>query len=35
MSVFEISVYSPTSEETWKKSGISRLKIDGTPDQKP
>jgi hypothetical protein len=34
MSVFELSVYSPTIEETWKKSGISRLKIYGTPDQK-
>lgn len=34
MSVFELSVYSPTIEETWKKSGISRLKIDGTPNQK-
>jgi len=34
MSVFELSVYSPTIEETWKKSGISRLKIDGTLDQK-
>ena len=34
MSVFELSVYSPTIEEAWKKSGISRLKIDGTLDQK-
>ena len=34
MSVFELSVYSPTIEETWKKSGISRLKVDGTLDQK-
>jgi hypothetical protein len=34
MSVFELNVYSPTIEETWKKSGISRLKIDGTLDQK-
>ena len=34
MSVFELSVYSPTIEETWNKSGISRLKIDGTLDQK-
>jgi hypothetical protein len=34
MSVFELSVYSPTIEETCKKSGISRLKIDGTLDQK-
>jgi hypothetical protein len=29
MSVFELSVYSLTIEESWKKSGISRLKIDG------
>lgn len=34
MSVFELSVYSPTIEETWKKSGISRLKVDGALDQK-
>src|SRR5258708_36635686 len=34
MSVFELSVYSPTIEEAWKKSGISRLKIDGTLGQK-
>ena len=34
MSVFELSVYSPTIEETWKKSGISRLKVDGPLDQK-
>ena len=30
----ELNVYSPTIEETWKKSGISRLKIDGPLDQK-
>jgi hypothetical protein len=29
MSMFELTVYSPTIEETWKRSGISRLKIDG------
>jgi hypothetical protein len=34
MSVFEPSVNLPTIEETWKKSGISRLKIDGALDQK-
>ena len=34
MSVFELSVYSPTIEETWKKSGINRLKIDGVLDHK-
>jgi hypothetical protein len=34
MSVFELSVYSPTIEETWKKSGISCLKVDGALDQK-
>ena len=34
MSVFELSVYSPTIEETWKNSGISRLKVDGTLDHK-
>jgi hypothetical protein len=34
MSMFELSVYSPTIEETWKKSGIRGLKIDGPLDQK-
>ena len=34
MSVFELTVYSPTIEETWKRSGISRLKTDGVLDQK-
>jgi hypothetical protein len=34
MSVYELTVYCPTIEEAWKKSGISRLKTDGTPDQK-
>ena len=31
MTVFELSVYSPT-EETWKDSGIIRLKVDAVPD---
>ena len=38
MTLFERSLYSPTIDETWKSSGISRLKIDGIPDvrwQKP
>ena len=34
VSVFELTVYSPTIEETWKRSGISRLKTDGVLDQK-
>jgi len=34
MSLFELSVYSPTIEETWKESGIRRLKIDGAIDKK-
>ena len=29
LSMFGISVYSPTIEETWKGTGISRLKTDG------
>jgi hypothetical protein len=29
MTVFEISVYSPTIDEAWKGTGMSRLKIDG------
>jgi hypothetical protein len=28
MSIFELSIYSPTIEETWKDSGIRRLKLD-------
>ncbi|MGF7179015.1 hypothetical protein [Tunturiibacter psychrotolerans] len=34
MSVFELSIYSPTIEENWKKSGISRLKVDGAIDRR-
>jgi hypothetical protein len=34
MSAYELAVYCPTIEEAWKKSGISRLKVDGTLDQK-
>jgi hypothetical protein len=34
MTMFELSVYSPTVEETWKNSGISRLKGDAVPDQR-
>jgi hypothetical protein len=34
ITMFELSIYSPTIEEAWKESGISRLKIDGVPDQK-
>jgi sugar-specific transcriptional regulator TrmB len=33
MSMFELSIYSPTIEETWKKSGISRLNTDGALDR--
>ena len=29
LTVFEISVYSPTIDEAWKGTGVSRLKIDG------
>jgi hypothetical protein len=29
MSIFELSIYSPTIEETWKDTGIRRLKLDG------
>ncbi|SRR6266851_3368610 len=34
MTMFELSIYSPTIEETWKDSGISRLKTDGVPDRR-
>src|ERR1700738_5356031 len=34
MTVFELSVYSPTIEKTWKDSSISRLKVDTLPDQR-
>jgi hypothetical protein len=29
MTIFELSIYSPTIEETWKDTGIRRLKLDG------
>ena len=32
MSIFELSVYSPTIEEMWKDSGIRRLKLEGVID---
>jgi hypothetical protein len=34
MSIFELSVYSPTIEEIWKETGIRRLKLEGTIDGK-
>jgi hypothetical protein len=34
LTVFEKSLYSPTIEEAWRDTGISRLKAEGTPDQK-
>jgi hypothetical protein len=33
LSIFELSVYSATIEETWKKSGISRIKVEESVDQ--
>jgi hypothetical protein len=30
MSLFELTVFSPTIEEAWKGTGINRLKIEGT-----
>jgi hypothetical protein len=32
MSIFELSVYSPTIEEMWKETGIRRLKLEGAID---
>jgi hypothetical protein len=29
MTLFELTVYSPTIEEVWKETGISSLKVDG------
>jgi hypothetical protein len=29
LTVFEISVYSPTIDEAWKGTGVSRRKVDG------
>src|ERR1700735_2757449 len=29
LTLFEISVYSPTIDEAWKGTGVSRLKVDG------
>ena len=34
MTIFELSVYSPTIEEAWKESGIRRLKVEGKIDLK-
>lgn len=34
MSMFELSIYSPSIEETWKNTGISRLKTDSIPDRR-
>jgi hypothetical protein len=33
LTVFEISVYSPTIDEAWKGTGVSRLKVDGAITQ--
>jgi hypothetical protein len=33
MSIFELSIYSPTIEETWKDTGIRRLKVEGAIDE--
>lgn len=33
MTMFELSVYSPTIEEAWSQTGISRLRVDGTPNR--
>jgi len=34
MTMFELSVYSPTIEETWMTTGIRRLKVDGAISEK-
>jgi hypothetical protein len=34
LTIFEMSLYSPTIEEAWKHTGIGRLKTHGVPDQK-
>jgi hypothetical protein len=34
MTLFELSVYSPTIEKAWTGTGIRRLRTDGTPNQK-
>jgi hypothetical protein len=34
MTLFELTVYSPTIEEVWKETGISRLKVDGPISKK-
>jgi hypothetical protein len=34
MTLFELSVYSPTIEEAWTGTGIKRLRSDGMPNQK-
>jgi hypothetical protein len=34
MAMFELSIYSPTIEETWMTTGIRRLKVDGAISEK-
>jgi len=34
MTIFELSAYSPTIEETWTTTGIRRLKVDGAISEK-
>ena len=34
LTMFEISVYSPTIEEAWADTGISRLRIDTEPNHR-
>jgi hypothetical protein len=33
MTMFELSIYSPTIEEAWTDTGINRLKVDALPVQ--
>jgi hypothetical protein len=34
MTMFELSIYSPTIEEAWTDTCISRLKVDAAPGPK-
>ena len=34
MSMYELSIYSPTIEEAWTDTGISRLRTDEIPDER-
>ncbi len=34
MTMFELSIYAPTIEEAWRRSGISRLRLEAEPNKR-